>query len=79
MNVGLLGGTFNPPTIAHLVCAMEARDQLGLDVVRLVPTGVPPHKAVHDDPGTEVRVALCVIAARAEPGLEAELSVAVPA
>jgi nicotinate-nucleotide adenylyltransferase len=70
LNIGLLGGTFNPPTLAHLVCAMEARDQLGLDVVRLVPAGVPPHKKVEDDPGTAVRVELCELAAQAEPGLE---------
>ncbi len=29
--VGILGGTFNPPHIGHLVCAQEACDQLGLD------------------------------------------------
>jgi len=68
--VGLLGGTFNPPHVAHLVCAMEARDQLALDVVRLVPAGMPPHKQVPDDPGVEVRVALCALAAASEPGLE---------
>ena len=70
MNVGLLGGTFNPPHLAHLVCAMEARDQLGLDVVRLVPVGTASHKVVAADPGTDVRVELCELAARSEPGLE---------
>ncbi|MGI8623237.1 MAG: nicotinate-nicotinamide nucleotide adenylyltransferase, partial [Solirubrobacteraceae bacterium] len=68
--VGLLGGTFNPPHVGHLVCAMEARDQLGLDAVRLVPASVPPHKEVREDPGVETRVALCTLAARSEPGLE---------
>jgi nicotinate-nucleotide adenylyltransferase len=68
--VGLLGGTFNPPHLAHLVCAMEARDQLGLDVVRLVPAAVPPHKEVPGDPGVEIRLELCRLAAAAEPGLE---------
>ena len=29
--VGLLGGTFNPPHLGHLVCAQEACAQLGLD------------------------------------------------
>ena len=68
--VGLLGGTFNPPHLAHLVCAMEARDQLGLDEVRLVVAAVPPHKEVPADPGVEVRLDLCALAAAAEPGLE---------
>jgi nicotinate-nucleotide adenylyltransferase len=70
MRVGLLGGTFNPPHIGHLVCAMEARDQLDLDVVRLIPAGVPPHKVVEADPGVEIRLELCRAAAAAEPGLE---------
>jgi nicotinate-nucleotide adenylyltransferase len=68
--VGLLGGTFNPPHLAHLVCAMEARDQLGLDRVLLVVAAVPPHKAVERDPGVEVRLELAGLAAAAEPGLE---------
>jgi len=57
--VGLLGGTFNPPHLAHLVCAQEAHAQLGLDRVLLVPAGVPPHKAVEIEPGVEHRVAMC--------------------
>jgi nicotinate-nucleotide adenylyltransferase len=69
-SVGLLGGTFNPPHLAHLVCAMEARDQLGLDVVKLVQAGVPPHKEAPSDPGARVRVELCELAAATEPGLE---------
>lgn len=57
--VGLLGGTFNPPHIGHLVCAQEAWVQLGLDRVLLVPAGVPPHKEVEAEPGVEHRVAMC--------------------
>ena len=49
--VGILGGTFNPPHLAHLVCASEARAQLELDEVMLVPTGIPPHKEIDDEPG----------------------------
>jgi nicotinate-nucleotide adenylyltransferase len=69
LTLGLLGGTFNPPHIGHLVCAMEARDQLGLDLVALLPARVPPHKAVPDDPGADVRLELCELAAASEPGL----------
>jgi nicotinate-nucleotide adenylyltransferase len=57
--VGLLGGTFNPPHIAHLVCAQEALEQLRLDRVLLVPVGVAPHKAIEADPGAAHRVAMC--------------------
>lgn len=49
---------------------MEAREALGLDVVRLLVASVPPHKEVPDDPGVEVRLELCALAAAGEPGLE---------
>lgn len=42
--VGVLGGTFDPVHIGHLILAEEARDQLGLEVVYFVPAGDPPHK-----------------------------------
>ncbi len=70
MKVGLLGGAFNPPHIAHLVCAQEARAQLGLDHVVLVPVNQAPHRALEEDPGAEVRAELCELAARDEEGLE---------
>jgi nicotinate-nucleotide adenylyltransferase len=57
--IGLLGGTFNPPHLAHLVCAQEAHLQLGLDRVVFVPVFEPPHKRPEADPGVEHRVALC--------------------
>ena len=57
--IGILGGTFNPPHVGHLVCAQEAIVGLRLDHVLLLPAGVPPHKEVAADPGAEVRAALC--------------------
>ena len=62
MRVGILGGTFNPPHLGHLVCAQEAYDQLGLDRVVLMPAGQPPHKAIAADPGAEARHELCRLA-----------------
>lgn len=57
--VGILGGTFNPPHIGHLICAQEAHAQLALDRVVLMPAGQPPHKQVSADPGAEARLAMC--------------------
>jgi nicotinate-nucleotide adenylyltransferase len=57
--IGLLGGTFDPPHIGHLVCAQEAFAQLELDRVLFVPAGTPPHKEIVADPGVEHRVAMC--------------------
>jgi nicotinate-nucleotide adenylyltransferase len=60
--VGILGGSFNPPHLAHLVCASEAAAQLELDRVLLTPVAAPPHKDAERDPGPGERLALCRLA-----------------
>ena len=67
--IGLLGGTFNPPHVGHVVCASEACDQLGLDRVELLVAAVPPHKEVEDDPGVEHRLEMCRLAASGDERL----------
>ena len=42
--IGILGGTFNPPHIGHLIIANEVKTCTRLDEVRLIPTASPPHK-----------------------------------
>jgi nicotinate-nucleotide adenylyltransferase len=69
VRIGLLGGTFNPPHIGHLVCASQALGQLALDRVLLVPVFEPPHKASEHDPGVEHRVAMCERAVAGDGGL----------
>jgi nicotinate-nucleotide adenylyltransferase len=63
VRVGILGGTFNPPHLGHLVCAQEAYRALDLDRVLLIPARIPPHKPVEDEPGAEHRLELCRLAA----------------
>jgi nicotinate-nucleotide adenylyltransferase len=61
MRVGILGGTFNPPHLAHLVCGQEAHARLQLDKVVLMPAGEPPHKQVAaGDPTPQQRYELCL-------------------
>ena len=43
--VGILGGTFNPPHIGHLMVAEQVKDQLGLDKIFFLPTAEPPHSS----------------------------------
>jgi nicotinate-nucleotide adenylyltransferase len=69
-SIGILGGTFNPPHIGHLVCAQEARAQLGLERVVLMPVHTAPHKEVADDPGPDARLALCHAAIAGDEDLE---------
>lgn len=65
--VGLLGGTFDPPHVGHLVVADEARVALGLDEVRLVVAGRPWMK---DGVGpTHHRVTMAQLATATDPHL----------
>ncbi|MGI9185108.1 MAG: nicotinate-nucleotide adenylyltransferase [Solirubrobacteraceae bacterium] len=57
--MGILGGTFNPPHLGHLVCAQEAYREFGLDRVILIPARIPPHKPVEHEPGADHRLELC--------------------
>lgn len=40
--IGILGGSFDPPHVGHLAMARAARDQLGLDLVHVVPAAQAP-------------------------------------
>lgn len=42
--IGIMGGTFNPVHIAHLVAAEQAMTKLKLDEVWFIPDNIPPHK-----------------------------------
>lgn len=70
-NIGVFGGTFNPPHLGHVQAAKAARDALGLDKVLLIPDGQPPHKELpQNSPGPETRLLLTEAAAEAYPWLE---------
>jgi nicotinate-nucleotide adenylyltransferase len=69
-SLGILGGTFNPPHLGHLVMGQEALDQLDLDRVVLMPVSEPPHKEAEDDPGAEARVELCRLAVAGDERFE---------
>jgi nicotinate-nucleotide adenylyltransferase len=66
VRLGILGGTFNPPHLGHLVCAQEAYIHLSLDRVMLIPTRIPPHKPNEDEPGVGHRLELCRLAAQGD-------------
>ncbi|HUI06659.1 MAG TPA: nicotinate-nucleotide adenylyltransferase [Verrucomicrobiae bacterium] len=44
--IGILGGTFNPIHLGHLLTAQDALEQLGLERVIFIPSATPPHKVV---------------------------------
>jgi len=62
MRIGILGGTFNPIHIAHLILAEEALSKLKLDKVIFVPTFIPPHKNIEGDVGPKDRLKMVELA-----------------
>jgi nicotinate-nucleotide adenylyltransferase len=59
--VGMFGGAFDPPHLAHRALAVAALDQLGLDALHIMPTGQAWHKA-RVLSSAEHRVAMCQLA-----------------
>jgi nicotinate-nucleotide adenylyltransferase len=60
--LGILGGSFNPPHLGHLVIASDAWAQLGLERVLFVPAAAPPHKHVADGVPAAVRLEMTQVA-----------------
>lgn len=66
--VGLLGGTFDPIHFGHLRSAVEVRECLALDELRLIPNATPPHR---DRPGASAqqRLEMVCLATAADASL----------
>lgn len=64
--VGLLGGTFDPPHIGHLLVAEEVYYALDLDEVWFVPSNDPPHKEASNTQ-VEHRVEMTQLAIKSNP------------
>ena len=58
MQVGVFGGTFDPPHIGHLIVAQDAALVLGLDRVLFVPAAAPPHKRDRTITAGAIRLAM---------------------
>jgi nicotinate-nucleotide adenylyltransferase len=60
--VGILGGTFDPPHLGHLILGEYARDALQLTHMLFVPAGDPPHKQAEAKTPIEHRLAMLKLA-----------------
>lgn len=67
---GIMGGTFDPLHIAHLIIAERAYEDFGLDSVILMPAGIPPHKPGRTGASDKDRLEMARIAADGNPHLE---------
>jgi nicotinate-nucleotide adenylyltransferase len=70
MRIGILGGTFNPIHIGHLILAEEAFWKLKLDKVIFIPTYLPPHKDVEGKIKPKDRLKMVELAVEDNPAFE---------
>ncbi|MBZ0286999.1 MAG: nicotinate-nucleotide adenylyltransferase [Anaerolineae bacterium] len=56
--IGILGGTFDPPHIGHLILAEYARVALDFERLLFVPAADPPHKREENKVAIEHRLAM---------------------
>jgi nicotinate-nucleotide adenylyltransferase len=70
VQVGILGGSFDPVHLGHLVVGETARDQLALDRVLFIPAASPPHKLGRVLASARDRLAMLRLAIRDNPGLD---------
>ncbi len=68
---GILGGTFNPPHLAHLIVAQAVHEALELDQVLLVPTARHPFKG-DSAASPKDRAAMTELAVAGDPTLVAD-------
>ncbi len=65
--LGIMGGTFDPVHLGHLVAAEAAREEYALERVLFVPTGSPPHKPDQTVTEAEHRLAMVLLATAGHP------------
>lgn len=68
--IGILGGTFNPIHLGHLLLAEQARHLLNLEKIIFVPTHLPPHKKIKTLAPVEDRYQMVALAIKSNPYFE---------
>jgi len=61
-NLGVFGGTFDPPHIGHLILAQSAYEKLNLEKVIFIPAGKQPHKQNRNTSPGDIRLEMLKLA-----------------
>lgn len=72
MRLAMLGGSFNPIHIGHLLLADEVCHRLGYDRVLFVPVNIPPHKELARGAASWQRLDMIELAICGNPRFEVE-------
>ncbi len=70
MNIGIMGGTFNPIHNGHLALAKAAMEQFPLDTVWFMPSGLPAHKSNAELADGSHRLKMTELALAGQKGFE---------
>ena len=62
MRVGIYGGTLSPVHNGHVAAAKAFMEQMWLDILYVIPTGVTPHKDMKGDATAKDRLEMCRLA-----------------
>ncbi|HMA00744.1 MAG: nicotinate-nucleotide adenylyltransferase [Gemmatimonas sp.] len=71
MRLGVLGGTFDPPHVGHLLAASDACEALALDKVLFVPAKIPPYKSRTVQASPDQRLEMLRLTLGPDPRFEA--------
>lgn len=71
--IGIMGGTFDPIHVGHLMLAEQAYDKFNLDKVLIMPAGNPPHKSNEVSALTKHRVQMTRLAIEGNKHFELSL------
>ena len=72
MRLAMLGGSFNPIHIGHLLLADEVCHRLGYDKVLFVPVNIPPHKELAEGASSQQRLEMIQLAIAGNPRFAVE-------
>ena len=62
MRIGIYGGSFSPVHNGHVAAAKAFMEQMWLDILYIMPAGIPPHKQMEGDANAWQRLRMCELA-----------------
>lgn len=70
MNIGIYGGTFNPPHIGHLITAESVKETVRFDRILFIPSYITPHKNEGEEHLSHHRFEMIKLAVKNNPSFQ---------